>query len=253
MKAQRRLSSGREREIAILAFHKIGAPPPSGWESWNYVPERIFASQLQFLRDGGWEWIDAAALVSAMDDPALLPRRAVLLTFDDGYRSMRTVALPILERFAAPSVLFVPTAYVGGQNTFDAGIEPDEEICDWADLRALAAAGVSIQSHSVSHPRFSELSPEHQEEEARHSKAVLEDQLGSPVELLAFPYGDDGSLDGAGNGLHHAAMAAMLARSGYRGACLYGGGPTRLPATERYRLTRIAMGPDSDLGELLRS
>ena len=67
---------------------------------------------------------------------------------------MLEVALPILKRFDAPAVMFVPTDYIGRRNTFDAGVEPDEAICDWEDLRALADQGVSIQSHASSHRRF---------------------------------------------------------------------------------------------------
>jgi peptidoglycan/xylan/chitin deacetylase (PgdA/CDA1 family) len=234
-----------ERVLAILAFHKIGAAP-GGWDTWNYIPESTFEAQLCFLREMGWEWIDAADLAAALHDPERLPRRAALLTFDDGYRSMRQVVLPILHRFGAPAVLFVPTAFVGGSNSFDAGVEPDEVMCDWADLRALEESGVSIQSHSVSHPRFSELSLAEQEEELRGSKATLEHELGKVVDLFAFPYGDDGE-----NDEDRRALAGVLEHAGYRAACLYGGGPTRPPVTEPYRMTRLAMGPDSDLEAML--
>jgi peptidoglycan/xylan/chitin deacetylase (PgdA/CDA1 family) len=238
-----RSADAEERVLAILAFHKIGAPPPGGWETWNYIPERTFESQLRLLREAGWEWINAADFTAALRDPERLPGRAALLTFDDGHLSMRRVALPILRRFGAPAVLFVPTAFIGSTNGFDAGVEPDEPMCDWEDLHALEAAGVSIQSHSVSHPRFSGLSLAEREVEALRSKAVLEDRLEKAVELFAFPYGDDGE--------DRQALAAVLERSGYRAACLYGGGLTRLPAPEPYRLSRLAMGPDSDLEALL--
>jgi len=156
---------------------------------------------------------------------------------------MRETALPILRRLEAPAVLFVPTDFIGGSNGFDAGVEPDEAMCGWEDLRALEAGGVSVQSHSVTHRPFSELSLEDQQQEARGSKAVLEAGLGKPVDLFAFPYGDAGR--------EPQALAGVLERSGYRAACLYGGGPTGLPAADPYRLTRVAVGPDSDLEALL--
>src|SRR5690606_31160016 len=140
-----------------------------------------------------------------------------------------------------PAVLFVPVDHVGGRNTFDAGVEPDEPICDWDDLRALAAAGVAIQSHAASHTRLSELSPEQREAELVRSRAVLEERLGEPVETIAFPFGDPGPDAGS-----------RLARYGYSAAFLYGGGPFQLPADDRYRLPRIALGPDTDLRAELR-
>jgi len=228
--------------IAILGYHKIG-PPPEGWASWFYVPESTFAAQLRTLRDDGFELIDLWRFLRGLADPATLPARSALLTFDDGYRSMRTIALPLLQRFDAPAVIFVPADHVGGRNIFDCGIEPEEEICDWDDLRVLTAAGVAIQSHAASHTRLSELSPELRAAEIVRSKTILEDRLGEAVETIAFPYGDPGPDGGM-----------QLAACGYRAAFLYGGGPLPLPAADPYRLPRIAMGPDTNLpAELKRA
>lgn len=229
------------KAVAVLGFHKIGEPPPGGWKSWFYVPEDTFARFLDELRAGGWAVIDARTFLGALVRPGSLPPRAALITFDDGYRSVREVALPYLKRFGYPAVLFVPTEYIGGRNSFDSGVEPDEAMCDWDDLRALEAEGVSIQSHAVSHRRLSNLTPAEQAHELRHSKAVLEDGLGSEVQLIAFPYGDPPS------------GTTALAAAGYRAAFLYGGRPIRLPVSESavYRLERLAMGPDTDLNAAL--
>lgn len=227
------------RTLAILAFHKIGEPPPGGWRSWFYIPEETFVGYLSYLRDDGWQVIDVTTFLDGLEVPDSLPERAVVLTFDDGYQSMREVALPWLRRFGCPAVLFVPTDYIGGRNTFDDGIEPEEAICDWNDLRELERGGVSIQSHGASHRWFSKLSLAEQEEELRQSKAVLEAKLGKPVEVFAYPYGDDGANP-------QKEVARMMKRV-YRAACLYGCGPNPLPITDPYRLTRLAMGPDTDL------
>lgn len=229
--------------VAVLGFHKIGEPPPGGWRSWFYVPEDTFARFLGDLRAGGWVVIDAPTFLRALVRPDSLPPRAALITFDDGYRSVREVALPFLKGFGYPAVLFVPTEYIGGTNSFDSGVEPDEAICDWDDLKTLAAEGVSVQSHAVSHRRLSELTPAEQEDELRRSKAVLEEGLGNEVELIAFPYGDPPS------------RTTALPAAGYRAGFLYGGGPVRLPvsASAAYRLARLAMGPDTDLEAALRS
>ena len=105
-------------KLAILSFHKIGEPPPGGWKTWFYIPEETFIRQLGYLETYGWQVIDQSRFVKGLEDPRTLPPRSALLTFDDGYRSMRTVALPILRRFGYPAVLFVPTNFIGGQNTF---------------------------------------------------------------------------------------------------------------------------------------
>jgi peptidoglycan/xylan/chitin deacetylase (PgdA/CDA1 family) len=118
------------RTLAILGYHKIGEPPPGGWQTWFYVPEEVFVEHLSYLHEHGWRIIDLLTLFGGITAPESLPERAALLTFDDGYRSMRTVALPWLLRFGYPAVLFAPTDYIGGFNGFDTGYEPEEAICD---------------------------------------------------------------------------------------------------------------------------
>ena len=229
------------RSLAILGYHKIGPPSPGGWESWYYVPEATFLSQLRWLCDQGWQFISAAALLRGLDEPASLPERAALVTFDDGYRSTLTVALPCLRQFDCPAALFLPTDFIGGSNTFDQGMEPTEPICNWDDLRVLERNGVSVQSHTASHRWLSQLDVATQTDELRRSKAVLEAGLNKRIELLSYPYGDA------------ATDIAAVRRAGYRAAFLFSGDGrvNRGPVTDMYRMPRIAMGPDTDLKAFL--
>lgn len=228
------------RSLAILGFHKIGKPPLEGSKSCWCISEPTFVGYLNYLREYGWQVIDLTTFLAGLEVPESLPARSALLTFDDGYRSMHEIVLPWLLRFGYPAVLFVPTDFIGGINDFDAGYEPEEAICDWDDLRELERLGVSVQSHGVSHTRFSWLDVVKQEKELRCSKALLETNLGKPVEVFAYPYGDDWTNP-------REELARMMKESGYQAACLYGGGPNRLPITDPYRLTRLAMVPDTDL------
>ena len=101
------------RTVSILGYHKIGPWSPSAWETWFYVPTEAFERQMRQLRDGGWNVIDADAFLRALRSPVDLPDKAVLITFDDAYRSVLQHALPVLHRFNYSSVVFVPTAAVG--------------------------------------------------------------------------------------------------------------------------------------------
>jgi peptidoglycan/xylan/chitin deacetylase (PgdA/CDA1 family) len=225
--------------IAVLGYHKVGPPGPGAWDTWFYVPEDIFAAHLTVLRDGGWQPMDGVAFLRGLAEPGTLPERAALITFDDGYRSVLEVALPWLERFGYPAVLFVPTDFVGRTNLFDAESEPEEPLCDWEDLRELERRGVALGSHGASHRTFSELTPSERAAELDRSKAALEAELGRAVQLFAYPYGDDGG------------AAPQVRDAGYRAAFGYGGGPISLPPEDAYRLERLAMGPDTDLPEEL--
>jgi len=234
------VSSGPgDRIVAILSYHKIGEPSVPDWNTWFHIPEAIFAEHLSCLRENGWHVIGLEDFLRSLTVPDSLPQRSVLLTFDDGYQSMRRVALPWLVEFGYPAVVFVPTDFIGGHNWFDTDNEPEDIICDWDDLRELERRGVSVQSHGVSHRTFSELELAEQKEELMRSKAVLEDGLGKPVNVFAYPYGD--------GGVNPDVQRNLLMQAGYVSACLYGGGPICLPIAEPYRLTRLAMGPDTDL------
>ena len=231
-------------QVAILSYHKIGPPRPGGWETWYYISKQIFEKQLQLLAARNYEFLDRPRFYRGLDDPTSLPPKSTLITFDDAYRNNLTAALPIMMGLGVPGVVFVPTNYIGGLNVWDSGgQEPDEEICDWNDLLKLERYGVAVESHSVSHPSFSTLTPEQHEMELRHSKETLEVRLGRKVEVFADPYGDAGG--------DFSFSETMLKKVGYRAACLYGGGPISLPAANRFRLERLAMGPDSDLIAML--
>lgn len=232
--------------VAILSFHKIGVPSIPEWDTWFYIPENVFAAQLEWLCKDEWHVITITEFLRGLVEPDSLPDRTALLTFDDGYRSMTTVVLPCLQRFRFPGVVFVPTDYIGGSNSFDTDEEPPERMCTWEDLRQLESEGVSVQSHGIKHRPFSELSTDQQWEELNHSKSILEAGLQKQIEAFAFPYGDGGSSDIVG---------PALVRTGYRTAFLYGANetyvPERLPISNPYRIDRIAMGPDTDLGAVL--
>jgi peptidoglycan/xylan/chitin deacetylase (PgdA/CDA1 family) len=231
------------KRLAILGYHKIGPPPADGWNTWFFIPADTFAQQLKELQGDGWHVIDLATFVRSLSTPGILPDRAALLTFDDAYRSMRTVAMPLLQELALPSILFVPTDHIGKPNRFDWGVEPDELICDWDDLQALDQSGVAIQSHAASHHPFSQMELNEQKAELLRSKAVLEDGLGKEVSVIAFPFGDDGA--------NPERLRSELEAAGYCAAFLYGGGIVSVPAENPYRLTRLAMGPDTKIREAL--
>jgi peptidoglycan/xylan/chitin deacetylase (PgdA/CDA1 family) len=233
------------RTTAVLAFHKIGRPPADGgWDTWNYIDEATFTDQLRVLGTERHQVIDLRTFINGLRDPAALPERTALLTFDDGYRSMLEIAQPILGRFGFPSVCFVPTGHIAGSNTWDQGNEPSEPICDWHELRELQRRGVVIQSHGVSHRGFADLDPGALDYELRKSKERLEDALDAGVETLAYPYGDAGRSPDQ--------TAELLRDAGYAAAFLYKGGRLTLPSATPFQITRVPMGPDTDLRGWLR-
>ena len=228
------------KSIAILGYHKIGPWSPTAWETWFYVPAETFERQMRQLKDAGWNVIDPETFIRALRSPEELPDRAVLITFDDAYQSVLEHALPVLQCFKYRAVVFVPTAAVGRNNFWDAdtreGVEP---ICTWDELRALQGAGLSIQSHAVTHRTFSDLSVGDVDREIRESKESIERELKTKVELLAYPFDDAGKFPDSTD--------ASLHRAGYAAAFHFVGGPSPWPAENRFHFSRIPVWPDTDL------
>jgi peptidoglycan/xylan/chitin deacetylase (PgdA/CDA1 family) len=228
---------------AILSYHKIGNPPRDGWHTWNYTGVEEFSSQLEWFHRRGWEFLSARDFLNASSGSVELPEKSVLVTFDDAYESLLANALPVLRKFSAPGVVFVPTQFVGETNLFDHGVEPVERIAGWDTLAAMESAGISVESHGSTHRAFSSLNDLEIEQELALSKRAIRENLGKDSRLFAFPYGDGGT--------DKAAVDSAVRRAGYDVAFLYGGGSFELKTNPPLCLPRLAMGPGVNLDEML--
>jgi len=142
----------RDAALRVLAYHGIadhGSDPVLGSFS---VPPDVFARQLDTLLRAGCHFIDGERFLRFLVGDCGLPRRPVLLTFDDCYRDLLEVALPLLEARDIPAVAFAVAGHVGGTNVWDrARGAPRQELLDAEGLRTLAARGVEIGAHGWSH------------------------------------------------------------------------------------------------------
>lgn len=238
-------SAAAPGRLAILGYHHIGEPSNGQARTRWYLPVHAFEHHLAVLREGGWNVVDVGTFLRGLTRPEAFRENGVLLTFDDCHRSLRDVALPLLQGFGYSAVAFAPTDFVGASNAYDVAYAPQEPLCDWTELRELEAAGVSIQSHSATHRGLSWLSAAEREEELRRSKAALEEHLSKTVDIFALPYGDDK--------VDPTELEMMYKRTGYRAACLFGGGANPLPLADPYRLERIAIEATTDLESVLRA
>jgi peptidoglycan/xylan/chitin deacetylase (PgdA/CDA1 family) len=91
----------RFEEVAILAYHSISDAPVE-----TAVPPAAFDRQLDALAARGYRFVPLASVVTWVAGRGPIPRKAVAVTFDDGYADFETAAMPILERHAAPATLF---------------------------------------------------------------------------------------------------------------------------------------------------
>jgi peptidoglycan/xylan/chitin deacetylase (PgdA/CDA1 family) len=243
--------------VSILTYHHIADEDPTyGFDPGvaDATPAQ-FKRQLELVARYGTP-ISIDQLVRALDGEPL-PQNAVMITFDDGYRSCHDVALPLLREVGLPAVFFIPTAFVGERRLYwweriawvlsstrltsatiaypelrtitardpmalrnladlvkdtpnldlerfldelahafridwDLGIEQrhaDDIVMTWDHVRALADAGMDVESHTKSHRVLQTLGRHELHEELAGSKRELEAQLGRPVHAVAYPVG----------------------------------------------------------------
>jgi len=161
----------------ILMYHGLrrGQAEVVGADPHYTLPAAAFEQQLDALAAAGLRLGCARDLLDEVDARA---RPRVMLTFDDGDLSNFEAALPALAGRGLSADFFVNPARVGRPG-----------FCSWAQLREMAGAGMSIQSHGLTHTYFTALEPDALREDLRVSKAEIEARLGAPVSLLAPPGG----------------------------------------------------------------
>jgi len=199
------VSPGAEaRAVPILTYHSLD---DSG--SVISVAPGAFRAHMRSLGDKGFSGIPLGRLLDAWEGRASLPRRPVVLTFDDAFRSFAEAARPVLEASGFGATVFAVAGRCGGTNDWPGQLArvPRLPLLSAAELRELAAAGFEIGSHGLTHAALDGLSPAEAEREVLGSKRALEDALGRPVEVLAYPYGRSG------------ARVRSLAAAHYRASC----------------------------------
>jgi peptidoglycan/xylan/chitin deacetylase (PgdA/CDA1 family) len=115
----------------------------------------------------------------------------VAITFDDGFHSVYEHAFPVLARHGFPATVFLVSDHCGKLNDWP-GQPPfirSRPLMSWDQAREMSRRGMSIQCHTRTHPDLTMLSPAAAEEELAGSKQRIEDALGMPVSVLAYPYG----------------------------------------------------------------
>ena len=149
-----------DRTLRVLMYHKVN----DLWPNPTTVPTAVFAEQMALLQTLGYTPVSLDAVLAHYLDGVPLPARAVLLTFDDGYRDNLENALPVLRRHGYPAVLFAPVAFLDDgrplpheETLHVLGVH--NETLDWDELAELEAGGVRIESHGIGHRPLSELDP----------------------------------------------------------------------------------------------
>lgn len=162
-------------EIPVVMYHQV-ADNPQGHN--DTVSPESFRRQMEYLSRQGYRVVRLKDLVALLNAGKNLPRRTVVLTFDDGYDNAFFNAFPILQVYKFPATFFVSGDRIG-----------KPRYMTWDQIYVLRDAGMDIQSHGMSEDYLPNVPEERQRYEIFESKKVLSKRLQKPIEYYAYSIG----------------------------------------------------------------
>lgn len=161
-------------------------------------PDRPYPSTTPALFEAHVAWLNAHARIVSLDELIRLPDGgpAVALTFDDGYEDNHAHVLPILSRHGVTATFFVTTGLVGRDPMVLARFSelwrcgPDDVVpMSWTQVRELRSSGMSIGTHTLTHPNLARLSDREAADELRIAREIVSERLSENIDLVAYPFG----------------------------------------------------------------
>jgi peptidoglycan/xylan/chitin deacetylase (PgdA/CDA1 family) len=203
------------QRVPILCYHRFTT---GGRPDKLEVTAAQFEEQILFLKKNGYTIVSLADFHEFNKGRKQLPKKSVVITIDDGYRSIYSIAYPIIQRHRIPVTAYIYNDFLGSGAALT-----------WAQIREMQSGGlINFQSHSKSHSKLSEQGrreskPAHMariETELAGSRSAISKQTGKPVDYIAYPYGGT-----------DAYVAARAKEAGYANAAtvLRGSNPAYAP------------------------
>jgi peptidoglycan/xylan/chitin deacetylase (PgdA/CDA1 family) len=242
------LRPGQELIIPLQSFEK-GGLTPKGYQTvpvlsyHNFsiekstnrmtVTQTAFEEQMKLLKDKGYRVITLDQLLDFLDFKSQIPKKSVVITIDDSWRSTYDIAFPILKKYGYPATLFVYTDMLTGS----------KKTLSWELLQEMAKDGMDVQGHTKTHRNltlndnkksFREYFKEI-EEELSESARIIKIRLNKDIKYLSYPDGETSSL-----------VIELVKKYDYQGAftAKRGGNPFFI---HHYRINRSMIYGDFDL------
>jgi len=185
-----RALKARPRRIPVAMYHRVVEAAPAGSRHGIWVTRDRFAAQLASLARRGCTPITFRDYAAHLAGRQELPRRPVLLTFDDGYADTFTIAFPLLREHAMTAVVFLIGDAGITSNVWDAAEgEPRVALLSREQIREMAEYGIEFGSHTATHARLPGLDAGRLAAELEGSKQALEERVARPVISLCYLYG----------------------------------------------------------------
>ena len=153
-----------KQRVPVLMYHSVGIPDKR-WH-WNYLtcPYQVFENQLQWLMKNKYRTIYLDELYGYIFENRTIPKKAIILTFDDGYLDNWVFAYPLLKKYGFTGTIFVNPDFVDSRTIKRLRIdETDGDIgkleatgfLSWEEMKEMEKDGtIDIQSHAMSHTHY---------------------------------------------------------------------------------------------------
>lgn len=202
--------------VPIMMYHNVDS---SDQPRMNSVTPSNFAKHMAYLHKHGYHVIAFSELVNSIIEKKPLPKKSVVITFDDGFEDNYINAFPVLKQYHFPAIIFVVTDIVGKSG-----------FLTWEQIKEMEKSDISFGSHTRLHTYLPSLDKAEQRNQIRGSKEILEQQLGHPIEYFAYPSGG-----------FNDSILSVLKETGYKAACTTNRGYPRLN-DDPYMIKRIRFG-----------
>ena len=174
--------------VPVLVYHNIGARP----KGLLVIGASTFEEQMRYLKAEGYRAIRLEDLLAHLLQKRQLPKKSVLITFDDGHKAFLQYAHPLLKELGFPAVLFIQSDQISQR--------PNSSSLSWSELRELVKDNVEVQAHSKTHNSLRRIAGESESVYTRRMQAELGTplallraqlpQLAGGLETIAYPYGE---------------------------------------------------------------
>jgi peptidoglycan/xylan/chitin deacetylase (PgdA/CDA1 family) len=220
-------------------YHRVW---PNVQDALTVTPQSLRA-QWEFLRDDGYECLTMERFLAMMRAEVPAPKKAFLITFNDGYRNTLEHALPLLEEFGWEATNFIIAGAIDGTYAADRESGPAAKM-DADELRRVAGPHMRLGLHGYQHENFSGKKLEQIEAIIRRSVELFEEASIPFTKVLAYPYGARPK-----DQLALQVLKAWMSNFGIEAAFGIGNRPQAAPALDLYELKRIDMRGEDTLDD----
>lgn len=214
--------------MRILMYHEITPSQPT---EIHAVWVEQFAAQMAWLNHAGYQVVQLQDWIANPQARAHVDsRKAIAITFDDGYLDNYTIALPILEQYHFSATIFLATGYIGKTSAWRSGQEANTPMLDWHHVYEMSQRQIRFGTHTVNHVDLLKLDLDCAQQELFLSRQQLAQKLGKPVILFSYPYSQVNN-----------AVKQLVISAGYAAACTYEPDYAGEAGKDIYQLNRIGI------------